>query len=177
MERLSHAHIIEYLGQQHFHTLSPEIFMPLREGSLTGLIKTTPIPDYSDFCLNVLRQMLSALDYLLADFELAHHRSLAITICGTGYFQAPELWPEKSKVSAPQSPKMDIWSLFVTMVAVDSRALEAKASQSKLEPIARLDPDRRASAAQMLVQFFEGRGLTTPRSKIPPIKPKADKAP
>lgn len=187
--------------------------MPLREGSLTSLVKTTPIPDYNELCLTVLRQMLSALDYLasenllhrdlkpdnilyytlpdegsrhfqLADFGLAHHRSLAKTFCGTGYYQAPELWPQKSKVYAPQSPKMDIWSLFATIVAVDSRfkefpphtsdygivlsALEAKASQSSLEPMARLHPDRRASAAQMLVHFFDGGGLTTPRSKIPP---------
>ncbi|KAI1289078.1 kinase-like protein [Xylaria venustula] len=133
MGMLSHAHIIEYLGHQHFHTLCPEIFMPLREGSLTSLIKTTPIPDYNDFCLCVLRQMLSALDYLaseslvhrdLADFGLAHHRSLAKTFCGTGYYQAPELWPEKSKVYAPQSPKMDVWSLFATMVAIDSQFKE-----------------------------------------------------
>jgi hypothetical protein len=43
--------------------------------------------------------------------------------------------------------------------------------------MARLHPDRRASAAQMLVHFFDGRGLTTPRSKISPIEPKAEKAP
>ena len=195
--------------------------MPLREGSLTKLIKTKPIPDLAQFCKLVLLQMLSALDYLaskslvhrdlkpdnilyytlpgngglhfqLADFGLAHHRSLAKTICGTGYYQAPELWPEKSKVYATQSPKMDVWSLFATIVAVDSRfkefpphtsdygivlsALEARAPQSFLEPMARLHPDCRASAAQMLVHFFDGGGLTTPRSKIPPIEPKAEKA-
>lgn len=40
-----------------------------------------------------------------------------------------------------------------------------------LEPMARLHPDRRASAAQMLVRLFEGRGLTTAPSRIPPIEP------
>lgn len=196
--------------------------MPLREGTLTWLVKNTPISDNEQLCLIVLTQMLSALDYLasenlvhrdvkpdnilyytlpddgghhfqLTDFGLAHHCSLAKTFCGTGYFQAPELRPETSKVSAPQSPKMDIWSLFATIVAVDSRfeefpphtsdygivlgALKAKASQSYLEPMARLDPDRRASAAQMLAYFFGGRGLTTPGSRIPPIESEAERAP
>ena len=160
-------------------------------------------------------QMLSALDYLacqnlihrdlkpdnvlysisngrhlfqLADFGLAHHSSLARTFCGTGYYQAPELWPLISGVNAGQSPKLDIWSLFACVVAVRSRfeefppatgdyavvlsALEAKVpALSRLEPMARLHPDRRASAAQMLVHLFDGEGLTTPRSQIPPFEP------
>ncbi len=208
-------HIIEYLGHQHFDTLHPEIFMPLRKGTLTSLVKTEPIPDYAKFCREVLRQMLSALDYLaskklvhrdvkpdnilysilpgdrgyqfqLADFGLAHHHSLATTVCGTGYYQAPELWPDKSKVYAPQSHKMDVWSLYATMVAIDSgfkylprtadysvvlKALEEKAQGSPLEPMARRHPDRRASAAQMLLYTFSGEGLETPRSEIPPIPP------
>lgn len=196
--------------------------MPLREESLTKLVKARPIADYRQLCLNVLEQMLSALDYLannnlvhrdlkpdnilyytlpddgslhfqLADFGLAHYSSLATTICGTGYYQAPELYPEKSKVYAPQSPKMDVWSLFATIVAVDSQfkqfppmtsdygivlsALEARAPQSFLEPMARLHPDRRASAAQMLAGWFHGKGLTTPRWKIPSIEPQANEAP
>lgn len=52
--------------------------MPLREGSLTGLIKDeikeTAIPDYGQFCRDVLRQMLSALDYLAS--ESLVHRDL-----------------------------------------------------------------------------------------------------
>ena len=189
--------------------------MPLRHGSVTELVKTTPIPDNAEFCCAVLRQMLSAIGYLatknlvhrdvkpdnilyykppgnsgyhfqLADFGLANQHSLATTVCGTGYYQAPELWPGKSKVYAPQSHKMDVWSLFATIVAVDSRfkypprtfdysvvlhAMEAKASQSLLEPMARRHPDHRASAAQMLLQHFSGLGLETPRSEIPPITP------
>ncbi|KEZ43777.1 hypothetical protein SAPIO_CDS3923 [Scedosporium apiospermum] len=209
------AHIIEYLGHQHFHTPRPEIFMPLREGSLTSLINKDSAPSHDDLCAAVLRQMLSALDYLasenlmhrdwkpdnilyytlpeggfhfqLADFGLANYLLVAKTPCGTGYFQAPELRPETSKVFAPQSHKMDIWSLFATMVAIYTRfrefppltvdysvilkALQAKALGSRLEPMGRLHPDRRASAAQMLAQLFDGWGLTTPRSKIPPLLP------
>ena len=209
--------MIEYLGHRLFHTLRPEILMPLLEGSLTSLVNSPKLPfDHERLGLIVMEQMLSALDYLasenlihrdlkpdnilysstdegryifqLADFGLAHHRSLAKTVCGTGYFQAPELLPGISKVHADQSPKIDIWSLFASIVAVQSRfqefppktsdygvvlsALKAQALHlPQLKPMTRLHPDRRASAAQMLVLLFDGRGLTTPRKKIPPIEP------
>lgn len=194
--------------------------MPLRKGTLTSLVHTISV-DYTQFCLSVLKQMLRALDYLasknlvhrdlkpdnilyyilpdstyhfqLADFGLAHHRSLAKTFCGTSCYQAPELLPETSKVYAPQSPKMDVWSLLATMVAVDCRfenfpppnydygiglsTVEATALQSNLEPMARRHPQHRASAAQMLAHVFNEReGLTTPLSKIPPIEPEAKEA-
>ncbi|RMZ76979.1 hypothetical protein DV738_g4644, partial [Chaetothyriales sp. CBS 135597] len=215
-------HIIEYLGCQHFHTPNPEIFMPLREGSLKKLIKDEPIRNYQQFCFDVLKQMLSALDYLasmnmihrdvkpenilyqslpqkgeyrfqLADFGLAHHQSLANTFCGTGYYQAPELWPQVSKIYAKQSPKMDVFSLFATMAAIHSKfqefppetndyqvvlaTLEARRPQAFIEPMARLHPDDRASAAQMLAYRFEGEGLTTPLSKIPPMKNEVHQTP
>ncbi|KAI1274628.1 kinase-like protein [Xylaria sp. FL0933] len=228
MEKLHHAHIIEYLGQQHFNTPNPEIFMPLREGSLAGLIRSPEIRNYNQaeyglFCRTVLEQMLSAIDYLasqnlihrdikpdnilydtlpddrgyhlqLADFGLANHRARAETVCGTVCYQAPELWPDTSKVVAAQSPKMDVWSLFVTMVAVDARLdgfpphtndygmilsilkLKAQAEGAQIEPMGRLHPDHRASAAQMLELLFDGKGLTTPRSRIPPIELKTGNA-
>jgi serine/threonine protein kinase len=128
--------------------------------------------------------------FQLADFGLSNYFSLAKTVCGTGYYQAPEFWPNVSGVRARQSPKADIWSLFATIYAVSSRfktfppttsdycivldALKACAKSSPLEPMARPHPDHRASAAQLLVLFFDGRGLTTPRSKIPPIGPNAE---
>ncbi|OAA63346.1 Protein kinase-like domain protein [Niveomyces insectorum RCEF 264] len=214
MERLKHSHIIEYLGCQRFDTLAPEIFMPLREGSLSSLVKAGPETTSDNLCLMVLEQMLSALDYLandglihrdvkpdnilyykeedgsyhfqLADFGLTRHRSLATTFCGTGYYQAPELWPQVTGIRARQSPKMDVWSLFASIVAIHSKfagfppatanyaavvgALEDAASSAPtLKPMARLHPDRRASAAQMLVLLFNSRGLTTAPSRIPPL--------
>lgn len=190
--------------------------MSLRDGALNSLAKSPDSTLSRDkLSLAVLQQMLCALDYLaslnlvhrdvkpdnilyarlgpgrylfqLADFGLAHHLSLAKTICGTGYLQAPELLPHVSNVHAGQSPKMDIWSLFATIVAVHSafrefpphttdyrvvlRALKDKARTSvKLEPMARLDPEHRASAAQMLLSRFDGEGLTTPRAQIPPLE-------
>lgn len=188
--------------------------MPLRTGSLTSLAKSPPTDfDYEELCINAMGQMLSALDYLacenlihrdvkpdnvlysllnsrylfqLADFGLANYHPLATTICGTGYYQAPELLPCISGVSAGQSPKLDIWSLFACFVAIRSRlkgfppntgdyavVLRTLIAQTPpmLEPMARLHPDRRASAAQMLALLFDGEGLTTPISKIPPIEP------
>lgn len=187
--------------------------MPLREGTLTQLIVQNA-HDGRQVAARVLEQMLSALDYLesmavvhrdlkpdnilyhflpndriphfeLADFGLAMYRSLAVTNCGTGQYKAPELFPMESMVQAPQSPKMDVWSLFATMAAIDKRftefpprtsdyrvilnKLEEMASNSALEPMGRRHPDHRASAAQMLVRFFSGRGLTTPPSSVPPI--------
>lgn len=188
--------------------------MPLCSGSLTSLIKSPPTDiGYEELSIRVLGQMLSALDYLatenlihrdvkpdnilysrlngcylfqLADFGLANYHSLATRVCGTAYYQAPELWPSVSGVNASQTPKLDVWSLFACIVAAGTRlegfppstgdysvvlhALVAR-MPSSLEPMARLHPDRRASAAQMLVLHFKGAGLTTPKAKIPPIEP------
>lgn len=133
----------------------------------------------------------SGYHFQLADFGFAHYHDLATSKCGTGDYRAPELVPEKSKVKAPQSHKMDVWSLFATMVAVDSKfesfpiltsdygivlkALLAKARESPLYAhMGRLHPDCRASAAQILSEHFAGWGLTTPQSRITPIEPELE---
>ena len=81
---------------------------------------------------------------------------------------------------------MDVWSLFVTILAVNPRfaypppdaqvyddilrAVRAAAVDiPTLNTMVRENPTHRASAAQLLVAHFDGRGLTTPRVKIPPI--------
>jgi len=38
----------------------------------------------------------------------------------------------------------------------------------ELAEMASVEPESRASAAQMLVKHFDGRGLTTPRDKVTP---------
>lgn len=48
-----------------FHTLHPEIFMPLRDGTLTSLAQSSRLPfDHNTLSLIVLKQILCALDYL-----------------------------------------------------------------------------------------------------------------
>jgi len=85
---------------------------------------------------------------------------------------------------------MDVWSLYATIVDAHSgftalasiknyadalNLLQAKAATSlPLKPMARLYPERRASAAQILVHNFDGKGLTTARSKVTPIRSDTD---
>ncbi|KAI1120098.1 kinase-like protein [Nemania abortiva] len=130
--------------------------------------------------------------FQLADFGLAQYTAVAKSFdVGTPLYMAPELCPEKSKVKARQSPKIDIWSLFATMVAINPQfvdfppqskdyavilnALRAEGVKDSCGPMGRLNPRRRPSAAQMLKYFFNGEGLTTPLSDISEIEP-ADEA-
>lgn len=62
----------QYLGHQLFHSRRPEIFMPLRDGSVTSLAKSPTLAmDHNQLSLIVLEQMLCALDYL-ANEDLIH---------------------------------------------------------------------------------------------------------
>ncbi|KAI5859902.1 kinase-like protein [Durotheca rogersii] len=168
MKGLRHPHIIEYLGQRRFDTPNPEIFMPLRTGSLTSLIKSQPTIKYGP---TVLKQMLSAIDYLAnkslvhrdlkpdnilyynsTDFGLARHPKLATSFCGTGYYQAPELRPGYGDIEATQGTKMDVWSLFATVVAVDSHFKAFPPNSSDYG---------------IILSTLLANGLTTRRSKIP----------
>jgi serine/threonine protein kinase len=122
--------------------------------------------------------------FQLADFGVANHRNLATTFCGTPYYQAPELYSHSKSL---QTPKMDVWSLFATILATHSKFAFPPPAARNYEEIllailtiakglpdlcamAREDPTQRASAAQMLVAHFNGRGLTTPKAQVPPIR-------
>lgn len=168
-----------------------------------------------DICRQMTEQMLCALDYLafhqlchrdvkpenilhdsskdgqqyhfqLADFGFINHDRSATTYCGTGLYMAPELYLTHGNYR--QSPKMDVWSLFVSVLVLRpaisfppegyhshldvQRAVEGHAREdSSLAAMARINPTHRASAAQMLVALFGGRGLTTPGRNVPPIGP------
>lgn len=123
--------------------------------------------------------------FQLGDFGLCNRAVSAVTRVGTPIYQAPEV-----RQRAEQTDKMDVWSLFVTMawtLDVDGFRLKSERFQSeqqleqvilavaaspkmdRIEAMARSDPAMRASAAQMLVKCFEGRGLSTPQNEIPPI--------
>ncbi|KAI0389807.1 kinase-like protein [Xylariaceae sp. FL0594] len=194
MQELDHVNIIECLGASDFQTSKPVIYMPMREGSLESLVgkgKASPV-----ICDQVLVQMLRALDYLdykgychrdlkppnilyqskgqneyhfqLADFGLANHWENAASFCGTNRYLAPELYCGHLH---EQSPKMDIWALFITLAEmapncdfaprsvhhrpVVAQAVKTAAAQlPPLEPMTRTDPKLRASAAQMLLVLF-----------------------
>ena len=140
---------------------------------------------------NILYNDLGGGEYhfKIADFGLAHHQSQAVAYCGTEFYLAPELRPAVSGIEIARTPKTDIWSLFATIAEIFDSLLssspEAVMSHDdmavgtftralkympSLEPMARKNPDHRASAAQMLVVLYRGDGLTT-EGKIPPIPP------
>ena len=112
--------------------------MPMKDGSLKPLVEHNPGLDFSE---TVLLQMLSALKCLsrhklihrdvkpenilyemdpaghhhfrLGDFGLSHDPTLARTVAGTEPFMAPEVFNRGT-----QTEKVDIWSLFATIVWV-----------------------------------------------------------
>ncbi|KAK3311982.1 kinase-like domain-containing protein [Apodospora peruviana] len=118
-----------------------EIFMPLMEGNLKTLVeKADGIDDWGVSNI-VLRQMLLALDciashkivhrdikpenilwqydsnndyhFCLGDFGLSNDPLKARTVAGTEPFMAPEVYHRQA-----QTTKVDIWSLFSTVVWV-----------------------------------------------------------
>lgn len=206
-------HIIQCLGLDKWDTEAPEIYFPLRPGTLKQLAQDANRGcDAESLCLQTLEQMLMALDCLahhnlchrdvkpdnilyypkkaggqyhfeLADFGLVNLPQWATTICGTPFYQAPELF--RKDINLAQSTKMDIWSLFATLMDVHplsnfpppdardySSVLEAIRSAAAGCPMfadmAREDPIYQPSAAQLLVKHFNGRGRTT-RGSVPPI--------
>ena len=81
---------------------------------------------------------------------------------------------------------MDVWSLFATLIDVHPgmdfppppseiyndvlNAIQTAARNApQLANMVRKDPRERASAAQMLVALFDGHGLTTLMSEVPPL--------
>ncbi|KAL8840953.1 MAG: hypothetical protein Q9176_003525 [Flavoplaca citrina] len=123
--------------------------------------------------------------FQLDDFGLCNPYSNADSIVGTPIFAAPE------RRSGTQTPKFDIWSLMVTILwtlNVDNFAteLESIKEESQVVPLvmrvasttgsspigtmAKVDPSERASAAQLLAKWFDGKGLTTPIEDIAPLE-------
>ncbi|KAK4223626.1 kinase-like domain-containing protein [Podospora fimiseda] len=122
-----------------------EIFMPLQKGNLKDLLGTMP-DEAQKWTLSevVLRQMLSALECLeanhiihrdvkpdnilwdydengnytfcLGDFGLSNDPKVARTTAGTAPFMAPEVFYRQR-----QTTKIDIWSLYATIVWMRSR--------------------------------------------------------
>ncbi|CAG8886341.1 unnamed protein product [Penicillium egyptiacum] len=123
--------------------------------------------------------------FQLGDFGLCNRIVSAQSSVGTPLYTAPEVYEHGA-----QTHKMDVWSLFVTIAwTVDFDGLRqnlhrftslSEARQAifamttrigEIKEMARVDPDERASAAQMLVKIFDGEGLSTQRSRVPPLTP------
>jgi serine/threonine protein kinase len=184
--------IIDYIASE--SGPGPEIFMGLKDGTLTELVK--------DGCTRLLaealsRHILEALTFLagqdivhrdvkpdnilyvrlpnqsthpcfqLGDFGLASHADFAVGRVGTPLYRAPEI----TFGSHRQTPKVDVWSFFVTMLwtlnvdafrekshrdmnddeilnFVQRASKDAKAG--KIALMAEVNPENRPSAAQML---------------------------
>ncbi|KAK3936596.1 kinase-like domain-containing protein [Diplogelasinospora grovesii] len=196
LHQLRHNNIIPLLGWD----IGPDkvhIIMPLRQGSLGKLGRLSP--DGPIF-LSLVLHTLSALKHLaskglchrdvkpdnilydimrdgsyrfqLADFGLVTTASMAASICGTMTFMAPEMFGPTPR----QTPKMDVWSLLVTLLCVLGdidlktlnnipmlhRAVVAAAERrGALAPMARTEPSERASAAEILSHV---RGRTQNRT-------------
>ena len=117
----------------------------------------------------------------MTDFGVANWLIDARTKTGTDMFMAPELL-----YGGTQTSKMDVWSLYVTSLWVfDAQGLRShqflsrerlhqailQASKDEgmhqLRAMAIRNPEKCASAAQMLVMHYNGDGLTTPRIDVP----------
>lgn len=193
--------------------------MELKPGNLEHLIKNHLSIGEPRSTKPFLHQMLQALDYLaskeiihrddkpenilctstpdgsylyqLADFGLANIVANSRTFAGTETFMAPEL---DQRFQVPQTPKMDVWSLFITLAyaaniagfrgrPLQTTPLKVRAAQDAangrdfraLRRMAIADPDQRASAGDMLDALFQGEGRTTPRS-VPYIRTRKGRA-
>lgn len=134
---------------------------------------------------NILYTRQSDGEYIfhLGDFGLCNHTVSAKTTAGSPLYMAPEV-----PLGGKQTDKVDIWSLFVTIAwTLDTDGFRQKSTQFKtgldaqqaivdmgktlplIQEMARVDPQKRASAAQMLLKCFDGHGLTTKRSRVPPM--------
>ena len=130
---------------------------------------------------NILYQSLSGSGYTfqLTDFGLCNCIAAAQTIAGSPIFMAPEFHS-----GSQQTSKVDVWSLFVTLAyamnasgfrkkrfdtpALRVRAAQEAANDDRFQPIramAIVDPEERASAADMLDAHFKGEGRSTPRDQ------------
>lgn len=199
---------MEYISTQGWTEEYLEIFTKPKESSVQDLIRQDLFIRDPGSVESLLHQMLQALDYLtynglahrdvkpenilytslrhggytfqLTDFGLCNVVSDAHTYAGTPVYMAPEVLYNSG---INQTPKLDIWSLFVTITHVMNvdgyrskplyineqkiKAVQEAANDKLLQPIrpmAIIDPDQRASAADMLNDVFHGKGLTTRRN-------------
>lgn len=129
------------------------------------------------------------LHYRLADFDIATLSSDDPIVAGTLPFMAPEVSLPTTATGQPHTPKIDVWSLWATLIWTFNigttaapgkfrqllsysslenrihREMEAQAIAkeygSAFAAMAVSDPKDRASAGELLEWMFEGVGRTT----------------
>ena len=185
--------------------------MGLKEGTLESLIESGA--DAFAVANSVFPQMLQALDciawkgivhrdvkpenilyislpdgqyqFQLGDFGLCNRIVDAATFAGSQLYMPPEMFQ-----GGGQTHKVDVWSLFVTMLWILDAEFRQRSNKfktvgqvqqvvlsaasnvdlvSKIREMAIVNPEERASAAQMLVKYFGGVGLSTPRNQVPAL--------
>lgn len=119
-------------------------------------------------------------DFRLADFGTGKLAKLAYSCQGTHWYMAPEILKHRnradadSKIREQQSPKVDVWSLFVAIafardvchyrerdLNTNDHILDAvreackETWMSKYSAMAIENPDDRASACDILIQHFD----------------------
>ncbi|KAJ5350118.1 hypothetical protein N7541_007845 [Penicillium brevicompactum] len=211
-----HPHIVEFIHHQEYEngTSNAEIFMGLKDGNLASLLLGGYLQSPLDIADDILSHMLQALKFLaekkiihrdvkpenilftlssngkyhfqLGDFGLCSRINHARSFVGTPWYRAPEVTER-----GIQSPKMDVWSLFVTIAwsldvhgfrqalrnsrgsEVPYNAIKSMAEDPNLISIrdmAEVDPEKRASAAQML-SIRRGGGRIGRVSEVLPTPP------
>lgn len=127
----------------------------------------------------------SKYEFQLGDFGLSNLAVCASSSVGSPLYMAPEI-----RLGKEQTHKVDIWSLFITMMwALDIGRFRERCGKLTLQDIynmvhdaastnkhilvigemANMNPEGRPSAAQMLVKCFDGLGMSTPRNEVPPL--------
>ncbi|KAH8727584.1 kinase-like domain-containing protein [Phaeosphaeriaceae sp. PMI808] len=213
LSNINHPHIVDYIASQGWDSQSVEIFMGLKEGTLESIVESGDgLP--ASVANSLFPQMLQALDCLayngivhrdvkpenilyvsqpggqyqfqLEDFGLCNRVIDAVTFAGSCLYMAPEVLKKEGQTS-----KLDVWSLFVTMLwTLDVGGFRQRSNQfksigdvqeavlhaalnnatiSKIREMAVVDPEERASAAQMLVKHYNGAGLSTPQDQVPAL--------
>ncbi|KAL2285307.1 hypothetical protein FJTKL_08254 [Diaporthe vaccinii] len=201
--RIEHPFVVDYLcSEASINAPEAQVVMGLMKGSLYSLLEGKPTPpDHLNQTANLmLTHMLQALDcvasmgivhrdvkpenilytyspsgelvFKLGDFGLCNQISVAQSAAGTPIYMAPEI----SAAAQGQTPKADIWSLFMvliwmydfkkfrrdayagrfsvsTLLQVAREAAAPGQHLAQLGEMARPDPEKRASAAQMMLKL------------------------